>query len=105
MCQDAILIETTGLADPAPVIQTFFMDEGIKAKAKIDAVLFLSIFLLFFFMDEGIKGQGQDRRGDRHIGNYFLCRKLLLTGDQGRGRDRRVDTHTLSVCLSLSLEH
>ena len=27
---DAILIETTGLADPAPVAQTFFVDEDLK---------------------------------------------------------------------------
>ena len=31
---DGILIETTGLADPAPVAQTFFVDEDIKAKAR-----------------------------------------------------------------------
>lgn len=34
---DAILIETTGLADPAPVIQTFFMDEQIKDACVLDA--------------------------------------------------------------------
>lgn len=34
---DAILIETTGLADPAPVIQTFFMDEEIKDACVLDA--------------------------------------------------------------------
>jgi G3E family GTPase len=36
---DAILIETTGLADPAPVAQTFFMDEDVRAKAALDAVV------------------------------------------------------------------
>lgn len=35
---DAIIIETTGLADPAPVAQTFFMDEDVRAKAKLDSV-------------------------------------------------------------------
>jgi G3E family GTPase len=35
---DGILVETTGLADPAPVAQTFFMDD-VKAKAKLDAVV------------------------------------------------------------------
>src|ERR1700712_2542379 len=35
---DAIIVETTGLADPAPVAQTFFMDEDVKAKAKLDSV-------------------------------------------------------------------
>ncbi len=35
---DGILVETTGLADPAPVAQTFFMDD-FKEKAKLDAVV------------------------------------------------------------------
>jgi G3E family GTPase len=35
---DAIIIETTGLADPAPVAQTFFADEEVKAKARLDSV-------------------------------------------------------------------
>jgi G3E family GTPase len=38
---DAILVETTGLADPVPVAQTFFMDEDVRAKAKLDAVVAL----------------------------------------------------------------
>ncbi|MBN9021374.1 MAG: GTP-binding protein [Rhizobiales bacterium] len=36
---DGILVETTGLADPAPVAQTFFMDDDVRAKAKLDAVV------------------------------------------------------------------
>jgi G3E family GTPase len=36
---DAIIVETTGLADPAPVAQTFFVDEEIGRKAKLDAVV------------------------------------------------------------------
>jgi len=36
---DHLVIETTGLADPAPVIQTFFMDEDVQAQAKLDAVV------------------------------------------------------------------
>ncbi|MBN9010929.1 MAG: GTP-binding protein [Rhizobiales bacterium] len=36
---DGILVETTGLADPAPVAQTFFMDDDVRQKAKLDAVV------------------------------------------------------------------
>ncbi|MBN9016216.1 MAG: GTP-binding protein [Rhizobiales bacterium] len=36
---DGILVETTGLANPAPVAQTFFMDEDVRAKSRLDAVV------------------------------------------------------------------
>jgi len=36
---DAILVETTGLADPAPVAQTFFVDEDVRSKTKLDAIV------------------------------------------------------------------
>jgi len=36
---DHIVIETTGLADPAPVIQTFFVDEDMQEQLLLDAVV------------------------------------------------------------------
>ena len=36
---DAIVVETTGLANPAPVAQTFFMDADVKEAARLDAVV------------------------------------------------------------------
>jgi G3E family GTPase len=36
---DAIIIETTGLADPAPVAQTFFVDDEVRARASLDAIV------------------------------------------------------------------
>jgi G3E family GTPase len=36
---DAIILETTGLADPAPVAQTFFVDENVGRKTRLDAVV------------------------------------------------------------------
>ncbi len=36
---DAIIVETTGLADPAPVAQTFFVDEDVQKAARLDAVV------------------------------------------------------------------
>lgn len=38
---DAIIVETTGLADPVPVAQTFFMDDDVRAKTVLDAVVAL----------------------------------------------------------------
>jgi G3E family GTPase len=36
---DAIIVETTGLADPAPVAQTFFVDPDVRNLARLDAVV------------------------------------------------------------------
>ena len=36
---DRVIIETTGLADPAPVAQTFFIDEDIAAYYALDAIV------------------------------------------------------------------
>ncbi|MBM3981794.1 MAG: GTP-binding protein [Planctomycetes bacterium] len=38
---DYILIETTGMADPGPVAQTFFMDDEVQAKTTIDGIVTL----------------------------------------------------------------
>ena len=36
---DTLMIETTGLADPAPVVQTFFVDERIKSEFQLNGVV------------------------------------------------------------------
>lgn len=36
---EGLLIETTGLADPAPVIQTFFVDDEVRERMQVDAVV------------------------------------------------------------------
>jgi G3E family GTPase len=36
---DHLVIETTGLADPAPVIQTFFVDDEVQTQTHLDVVV------------------------------------------------------------------
>ena len=36
---DFVLIETTGMADPGPVAQTFFVDDGIAAKYRLEGIV------------------------------------------------------------------
>ena len=38
---DGILVETTGLADPGPVVQTFFVDDDLRERVKLDTVVTL----------------------------------------------------------------
>merc|ERR1712110_278058 len=38
---DGVLIETTGLADPAPVAQTFFADDFVQKHMRLDGILTL----------------------------------------------------------------
>jgi len=38
---DGIVIETTGMADPAPVAQTFFVDDDMKEFARLDGIITL----------------------------------------------------------------
>ena len=39
---DAILIETTGLADPAPVASTFFLEDKLTSKTRLDSFIALA---------------------------------------------------------------
>src|ERR1700761_3501904 len=38
---DYILVETTGMADPGPVAQTFFVDDEMQSKLKLDGIVTL----------------------------------------------------------------
>ena len=38
---DYVIVETTGLADPGPVAQTFFMDDDLKENFQLDAIVTL----------------------------------------------------------------
>jgi G3E family GTPase len=38
---DGIVIEMTGMADPAPVAQTFFVDEEVRSFARLDGIIAL----------------------------------------------------------------
>lgn len=39
---ERLIVETTGLADPAPIIQTFFVEEELRGALRLDAVITLA---------------------------------------------------------------
>merc|ERR1711975_121396 len=58
---DSIIIETTGLADPAPVAQTFFVDEEVSKLCRLDSIL--------TFIDAKFTGQHLDEEKPEGVEN------------------------------------
>ncbi len=76
---DRIVIETTGLADPGPVAQTFFMDDEIAESYQLDSILTL--------VDAKHAGQQLDDRQEarRQVGfadRLFLSKTDLVAQDE-----------------------
>lgn len=88
---DAILIETTGLADPAPVAQTFFVDEDVQSKTKLDAIVtVVDARHLLLEIDKAHEAQEQLAFAD-----IVLLNKIDLVSDEERAevekRIRRIN--------------
>jgi len=82
---DHILIETTGLADPAPVAQTFFMDEDVKKHYELDAIItVIDAKHIHLHLNE-IKPEGVENESVEQIAfaDKILLNKLdLVTEDE-----------------------
>jgi G3E family GTPase len=67
---DQILIETTGLADPAPVVQTFFADDEVKENSRLDALItVVDARHLLLHLDDSTEVQEQIAFADRILVN------------------------------------
>merc|ERR1712178_23691 len=72
---DGVIIETTGLADPAPVAQTFFVDEEVAALYTLDAIVTVTdakhlVARLDDEKPEGVENEAQEQ--------LFFADKVLL---------------------------
>ncbi len=85
---DGILIETTGLADPAPVAQTFFVDEDVRAKTRLDSIItVVDAKHLLGEIDQAHEAQGQLAFADTIILNKTdLVNDAELAGVEDRIR-------------------
>ena len=68
---DAVIVETTGLADPAPVAQTFFVDDDIQAKFSLDGIITVcdSKYILTRIDDEkpeGVENEAAEQAATPH---------------------------------------
>ena len=96
---DAIIIETTGLADPAPVAQTFFMDDTIKAKARLDAIItVVDAKHILQHLDE-VKPDGVENEAEEQVvfADRLLVNKIDLVDEDHL---QKVETRLRSINAS-----
>ena len=72
---DAIVIETTGMADPAPVAQTFLIDEKIRDFARLDGIVTLVDVIHIEQHLDAVKPHGTVNEAAAQVG--FADRLLL----------------------------
>ena len=82
---DAIIIETTGLADPAPVASTFFVSEEIRASTRLDSfVTVVDVVNLEKNLAQSVEAQEQVAFAD-----IVLVNKVDLASEEAVARVER----------------
>lgn len=76
---DRVVIETTGLADPGPVAQTFFMDDEIAETYLLDSVLTL---VDAKHGDQQLNDRQEARRQIGFADQIFISKSDLVTEDE-----------------------
>ena len=86
---DRVVIETTGLADPGPVAQTFFMDEEIAEQYLLDSILTL---VDAKHADAQLNDRQEARRQIGFADQIFISKTDLVTADVVKALTHRL-TH------------
>jgi G3E family GTPase len=84
---DYILVETTGLADPGPVAQTFFTDEDLKASFRLDGIVtVVDSKHIALHIDDAAEAKEQVAFADR----ILLNKTDLVTPDELNHLEHRI---------------
>ncbi len=84
---DGILVETTGLADPGPVAQTFFTDDDVKARTRLDAIVTVIDAKHFF----GQLEQGSEAEQQVAFADVILLNKTdLVSAEELKKVEERI---------------
>ena len=75
---DQLVIETTGLADPAPVAQAFFVDEGVRERYELDGILVVV---------DAVHAERQLNENRVAAAQIGFADRVLLTKTEGLGAD------------------
>ena len=87
---DRVVIETTGLADPGPVAQTFFMDDEIAESYLLDSILTL---VDAKHGDKQLDDRQEARRQVGFADQIFISKTDLVDEADGRGADPPGQAH------------
>ena len=91
---DAIIVETTGLADPAPVAQTFFVDQDVADRTRLDAIVTVADAV---HLDNQL-GEHHEAEEQIAFADIVLLNKTDLVEVEGLGRVedriRRINPYT-----------
>lgn len=81
---NGVIIETTGLADPAPVAQTFFVDEDIQKLYSLDSIVTVcdAKHLLMRLDDEKPEGVENEAQEQLAFADRVLLNKVDLVPDE-----------------------
>ncbi|MDP7382029.1 MAG: GTP-binding protein [Alphaproteobacteria bacterium] len=91
---DAVIVETTGLADPAPVAQTFFVDQDVADRTRLDAIVTVADAV---HLDNQL-GEHHEAEEQIAFADIVLLNKTDLVEVEGLGRVedriRRINPYT-----------
>merc|ERR1712014_549307 len=81
---DGVMIETTGLADPAPVAQTFFADDFVQQHMRLDGILTLvdAAHIIQHLVDEKPEGVENEAVEQIAFADRILLNKCDLVDDE-----------------------
>ena len=81
---DGVLIETTGLADPAPVAQTFFVEDKISERYKLDGIITVvdAKHLIQHLDDEKPEGIENEAVEQLAFADRIMLNKIDLVDDE-----------------------
>lgn len=103
---DGIIIETTGLADPAPVAQTFFVDDKVKRFAYLDGIVTLvDAKHIEQHLDDDSKPEGCENEAEEQLAfaDRILLNKVDLVPDEAALK--RVEARIRAINKFAPIQH
>ena len=100
---DGVIIETTGLADPAPVAQTFFVDDEVSASYKLDGIITVvdAKHIMEHLKEEKPEGEELSSR----VRSFVFCFRISVDGTTWYHIVMAYHFFLMCTCVCVSLPH